>query len=92
MNVQDNEQRSEIQATPHKFEAIDPLAGSILSHRNSKKSGTGTNTLRSISPAKSALSTAFRNKATSNLKEGLPPSPRLESMNQEEEKELNIED
>ena len=52
------------------------------------------NTIRSKSgaPDKSALSTTLRAKAMSSLKDGLPPSPRLEDMNEEDGKELNIED
>ena len=89
MNVQENEHRSEKMTTPHHLEA-----GSILSNRNQQKSHTALNTIRSKSgaPDKSALSTALRAKAMSSLKDGLPPSPRLEDMNEEDGKELNIED
>lgn len=84
MHVQDHVQSEHgLQAAPHHTEPPE-LAGSVLSNRLSKKSGTGQNTIRSRSPGKSALS-ALRSKAATSLKDGLPPSPRLEGMNQEEE-------
>jgi len=92
LNVQDHdhEHEHEILAPPH-HAASPELAGSILTNRNSKKSGTALNTIRSRTPGKSALS-AVRAKASMGQKDGLPPSPRLEAMNEEEGQEMNIED
>lgn len=67
------------------------FGGSILSNRQTVKSGTALNTIRSISPGKSALSATNRLK-TASIKDGLPPSPRLEAMNADDDQELNIED
>lgn len=87
----DHDHENNADRTPQHAVVAADFAGSILSNRNSKKSGTALNTIRSTSPGKSALS-ANRNKLISGLKDGLPPSPRLEAMNEEDEQELNIED
>ena len=86
MNVQNQELRSELLSTPLQLDA--------LSNKNNRKSGTALNTIRSkrSSPGKSALSNTLRHKAFSNLKDGIPPSPRLEDIEDEDGKEMNIED
>jgi|TARA_B110000285_G_C15101936_1_gene605501 ABC-type Zn2+ transport system substrate-binding protein/surface adhesin len=80
----DHDHENNADRTPQHAVVAADFAGSILSNRNSKKSGTALNTIRSTSPGKSALS-ANRNKLISGLKDGLPPSPRLEAMNEEDE-------